>query len=48
MEATVKCECLLGAHEMMVMENVPVNLVEMVVLFERVAEMPALLSDHPT
>ena len=48
MEATVTLECSLAAHEMMVMENVPVNLVETVVPFERVAEMPALLSDHPT
>ena len=56
MEATVMLECS-SAHEMMVMENVPVNLAEIVMPFgsfaemtalERLAEMPVLLFDHPT
>ena len=56
MEATVTLECSL-AHEMMVMENVPVNLVEIVLTLggfaemmalERHAEMPVLVFDHPT
>ena len=48
MEAMVKREYSLPAHEMMVMENVPVKLVETVLPFERVAEVPALMSDHLT
>ena len=56
MEATVTLECSL-AHEMMVMENVPVNLAETVLplgsfaemmALERHAEMPVLVFDHPT
>ena len=56
MEATVTLECS-SAHEMMVMENVPVNLVEIVLTLggfaemmalERHAEMPVLVFDHPT
>ena len=56
MEATVTLECSL-AHEMMVMENVPVNLAEIVLplgsfaemlALERHAEMPVLVFDHPT
>ena len=46
MEATVKCECSLGAHEMMVMENVLVKLAETVLSIAMVAEMPTLMSDH--
>ena len=46
MEATVKCECLLGAHEMMVMENVLVKLAKTVLSIAMVAEMPTLMSDH--
>ena len=47
MEATVMLECS-SAHEMMVVENVPVNLVETVVPLASFAEMPVLLSDRPT
>ena len=56
MEATVTLECS-SAHEMMVMENVPVNLAETVLplgsfaempVLERHAEMPVLVFDHPT
>ena len=56
MEATVTLECS-SAHEMMVMENVPVNLAETVLPFgcfaqmtalERHAEVPVLVFDHPT
>ena len=56
MEATVTLECS-SAHEMMVMENVPVNLAETVLplgsfaempALERHAEMPVLVFDHPT
>ena len=56
MEATVTHECS-SAHEMMVMENVPVNLAETVLplggfaemmALERHAEMPVLVFDHPT
>ena len=54
--ATVTLECS-SAHEMMVMENVPVNLAETVLplggfaemtALERHAEMPLLVFDHPT
>ena len=57
MEAMVKREYSLPAHEMMVMENVPVNLAETVLslgsftemtTLERHAEMPVLVFDHPT
>ena len=56
MEVTVMLECSL-VHEMMVMENVPVNLAETVLplggfaemmALERHAEMPVLVFDHPT
>ena len=56
MEATVTLECS-SAHEMMVMENVPVNLAQTVLpmgsfaemtALERHAEMPVLVFDHPT
>ena len=56
MEATVMLECS-SAHEMMVMDNVPVNLAETVLplggfaemmALERHAEMPVLVFDHPT
>jgi len=56
METTVMLECS-SVHEMMVMENVPVNLAETVLplgsfaemtALERHAEMPALVFDHPT
>ena len=56
MEATVTLECS-SAHEMMVMENVPMNLAETVLplggfaemmALERHAEMPVLVFDHPT
>ena len=56
MEATVTLECS-SAHEMMVMENVPVILAETVLplgsfaempALERHAEMPVLVFDHPT
>ena len=56
MEATMTLECS-SAHEMMVMENVPVNLAEIVLLLgsfaemlalEMHAEMPVLVFDHPT
>ena len=56
MEATVTLKCS-SVHEMMVMENVPVNLEETVLLLgsfaemtalERHAEMPVLVFDHPT
>ena len=56
MEAMVTLECS-SAHEMMVMENVPVNLAETVLhlggfaemmALERHAEMPVLVFDHPT
>ena len=56
MEAIVTLECSL-AHEVMVMENVPMNLAETVLLLgsfaemtalERHAEMPVLVFDHPT
>src|SRR6185295_10670647 len=56
MDATVTLECS-SAHEMMVMENVPVNLAEIVLplgsfaempALERHAEMPVLVFDHPT
>ena len=56
MEATVTLECS-SAHEMMVMENVPMNLAETVLplgsfadmtALERYAEMPVLVFDHPT
>ena len=55
-EVTVTFECS-SAHEMMVMENVPVNLAEIVLplggfakmmALERYAEMPILVFDHPT
>ena len=55
-EVTVTLECS-SAHEMMVMENVPVNLAETVLplwsfaempALERPAEMPVLVFDHPT
>ena len=55
-EATVTLECS-SAHEMMVMENVPVILAETVLrlgsfaempALERHAEMPVLLFDHRT
>ena len=55
-EVTVTLECS-SAHEMMVMENVPVNLAETVLhlggfaemmALERHAEMPVLVFDHPT
>ena len=41
MEATVTLECS-SVHEMMVMENVPVNLAETVLSLGSFAEMPAL------
>ena len=56
MEATMTLE-FSSAHEMMVMENVPVNLAETVLplggfaemtALERHAEMPVLVFDHPT
>ena len=56
MEAMVTLECSL-AHEMMVMENVPVNLAETALPLggfaemmdlERHAEMPVMVFDHPT
>lgn len=56
MEATVTLECS-SAHDMMVMDNVPVNLAETVLplggfaemmALERHAEMPVLVFDHPT
>ena len=56
MEATVMLVCS-SAHEMMMMENVPVNLAETVLplggfaemmALERHAEMPVLVFDHPT
>ena len=56
MEATVTLECS-SAHEMMVMENVPVILAETVLplgsfaempAMERHAEMPVFVFDHPT
>ena len=56
MEATLTLECS-SAHEMMVMENVPVILAETVLplgsfaempALERHAEMPVLVFDHPT
>src|SRR6185437_12949027 len=47
MKATVTLECS-SAHEMMVMENVPVNLVETVLPLGSFAEMPVLVFDHPT
>src|SRR6185437_7635581 len=56
MEATVTLECS-SAHEMMVMENVPVNLAETMLplgsfaemtALERHAEMPVLVFDHLT
>ena len=57
MEATtVTLECS-SVHEMMVMENVPVNLAEIVLplggfaemmTLERHAKMPVLVFDHPT
>ena len=56
MEAMVTLECS-SAHEMMVMENVPVNFAETVLplgsfaemtALERHAEMPVLVFDHPT
>ena len=55
-EVTVTLECS-SAHEMMVMENVPVILTETVLplgsfaempALERHAEMPVLVFDHPT
>ena len=55
MEATVALECS-SAHEVMVMENVPVNLAEIVLplgsfaempALERHDEMPVLVFDHP-
>ena len=55
-EVTGTLECS-SAHEMMVMENVPVNLAETVLplesfaempALERHAEMPVLVFDHPT
>ena len=46
-EATVTLECS-SAHEMMVMENVPVNLAETVLPLGSFAEMPVLVFDHPT
>ena len=56
MEVTVTLECS-SVHEMMVMENVPVNLAETVLSLGSFAEMPALqrhtemlvlVFDHPT
>ena len=56
MEATMTLECS-SAHEIMVMENVPVNLAEIVLplggfaemmALERHAEMSVLVFDHPT
>ena len=56
MEAMVTLECS-SVHEMMVMENVPVNLAETVLplgsfagmpALERHAEMSVLVFDHPT
>ena len=56
MEATVTLECS-SAHEMMVIENVPVNLEETMLplgsfaemtALERHAEMTVLVFDHPT
>ena len=56
MEVTVTLVCS-SPHEMMVMENVPVNLAETVLplgsfaevtTLERHAEMPVLVFDHPT
>ena len=56
MEVTVTFECS-SAHEMMVMENVPVNHAETVLplgsfaemtALERHAEMPVLVFDHVT
>ena len=56
MKATMMLECS-SVHEMMVMENVPVNLAETVLplgsfaempVLERHAEMPVLVFDHPT
>ena len=55
-EATVMLQCS-SAHEMMVMENVPMNLAETVLplgsfvempAMERHAEMSVLVFDHPT
>ena len=55
-EVTVMLECS-SAHEMIVMENVPVKLAETVLslgsfaempALERHAEMPVLVFDHPT
>ena len=47
MEAAVTLECS-SAHEMMVMENVPLNLAETVLPLGSFAEMPVLVFDHPT
>ena len=47
MEATVTLESS-SAHEMMMMENVPVNLAETVLPLGGFAEMPVLVFDHPT
>ena len=56
MEMMVMLECS-SAHEMMMMENVPVNLPETVLplgsfaempALEKHAEMPVLVFDHPT
>ena len=56
MEVRVTLECS-SAHEMVVMENVPVNLAETVLplggfaemmALETHAEMPVLVFDHPT
>ena len=56
MEVTVMLDCS-SAHEMMVIENVPVNLEETMLplgsfaemtALERHAEMPVLVFDHPT
>ena len=55
-EVTVTLECS-SAHEMMVIENVPVNLAETMLplgsfvempALERHAKMPVLVFDHPT
>ena len=56
MEVMVTLDCS-SAHEMMVMENVPVKLAEIVLplgsfaempALERHAKMPVLVFDHPT
>ena len=42
---TLECS---SVHEMMVMENVPVNLSETVLPLGSFAEMPVLVFNHPT